>query len=260
MKNTARLITIAAAAALVPLAPVGAQTAQPELAIAPGHTVLTVSAEGTSTREPDLAVFSAGVKSNGSTAGEALAANSRAMTQVIAALKRAGISDRDIQTSNLSLNPVYSDPNRAAQAAGRVPAPLPPEQQVRRIIGYEATNTVSVRQRKLGNYGKVIDALVAAGANQINGPSFQLDDDEAALDEARLDAMKRARQRAQLYANAAGLKIVRLLSISENGGYSRPPIAFARMAEAAPSAPPPPVNAGELQMNANVTVLYELAP
>jgi uncharacterized protein YggE len=252
-----------AAASLMPLSPAAAQDAGPLPQIAQGHTLLTVNAEGTSHRQPDLAVFTAGVTTQGSTAGDALAANSRAMTQVIAALKRAGIADRDIQTSNLSVNPIYSDPNRdaaIAAQAGRPIRPIPPEQQMARIIGYQVTNNVSVRQRKLEDYGKVIDTLVSAGANQVNGPSFQMDDQEPALDEARLDAMKTARHRAELYASAAGLHIVRIVSISESGGYYRPQPMFARVAEAASPAPPPPVQAGELEMTANVTVLYELAP
>jgi uncharacterized protein YggE len=255
-----------AAAALAPL-PAAAQIASPVPAIAQGNTLLTVAAEGRSMRTPDLAVFSAGVTTNGKTAGEALAENSRAMSRVIAALKAAGIAERDIQTSNLSINPIYSDPNRDAMMAARVNrteyVPLPPEQQITRIIGYNASNQVSVRQRRLGDYGRVIDTLVSAGANQVNGPMFQMDNPDPALDEARIAAMKTARQRADLYARAAGLRVQRIVSITEGGGYySPPPVVFARMAsaESGPPPPPAPVQAGELQMTTNVTVLYELAP
>ena len=255
-----------AAAALAPL-PAAAQIASPVPAIAQGNTLLTVAAEGRSMRTPDLAVFSAGVTTNGKTAGEALAENSRAMSRVIAALKAAGIAERDIQTSNLSINPIYSDPNRDAMMAARVNrteyVPLPPEQQITRIIGYNASNQVSVRQRRLGDYGRVIDTLVSAGANQVNGPMFQMDNPDPALDEARIAAMKTARQRADLYARAAGLRVQRIVSITEGGGYySPPPVVFARMAsaESGPPPPPAPVQAGELQMTTNVTVLYELTP
>ncbi|QGN53608.1 SIMPL domain-containing protein [Novosphingobium sp. Gsoil 351] len=237
----------------------------PPLTIAPGNTLLTVSAEGRSLRQPDLAVFNSGVTTQGKTAGEALGENSRAMTRVIAALKAAGIAERDIQTSNLSVNPIYSDPNRDAMMAARVNGtqyiPPPPEQQLQKIVGYTVSNNVSVRQRRLGDYGKVIDTLVAAGANQVNGPSFQMDDADPATDEARIAAMKKARERAELYARAAGLRVVRVLSISESGGYYGPPqVMFAR-GEAAMAPPPPaPIQPGELQLNANVTVMYELAP
>ena len=228
-----------------------AQTAPP-VTIAPGNTLLTVSADGRSLRTPDLAVFNAGVASSGKTAGEALRSNAADMNRVIAALMRAGIADRDIQTSNLSLNPVYAP--QVQRPDGQY------EQPQQRIIGYQANNSVTVRQRNLAEFGRVIDTLVEAGANQVNGPSFQMDDPDAASDEARLAAMKKARARAELYARAAGLRVGRILSISESGGYNPgPPVMFARMA--ADSAPAPsPVAAGEIQLNANVTVLFELMP
>jgi uncharacterized protein YggE len=242
-------LALAACAAL----PAQAQQMTPVPAIADGHTLLTVSAEGSSNRQPDLALFSAGVTTQGRTAGEALGANSTAMSRVISSLKAAGIAERDIQTSNLSLNPVYAQPRRLPD--GTV------EQPQQKIVGYSVNNMVSVRQRKLDNYGKVIDTLVSAGANQINGPSFQLDESDAALDEARVEAMKKARSRAQLYATAAGLRVVRVVSISESGGFYQPVPVFARQMEAASAPPPPaPVQAGELELKANVTVLYELAP
>jgi uncharacterized protein YggE len=259
---------LALAVGAVPLEPALAQAAQPTVTVAPGNTLLTVTAEGRSFRTPDLAVFTAGVTTQGKTAAGALGDNSRAMTEVIAALKRAGIAERDIQTSNLSINPVYSDPNRdailAARATGQ-PYVAPAQPTAPQIVGYQATNNVSVRQRDLKNFGKVIDTLAAAGANQINGPMFQMDNAEPALNEARLDAVRAARERGELYANATGLKIVRILSITEAGGYyGPPPVAFAvaeRGGGPAPPPPPPaPVQPGELQQTANVTVLYELAP
>ena len=203
------LATLLAGAALAPV-PVMAHDVSTGPVVAAGNSVLTVSAEGRSSRKPDLAVFTAGVASSGKTAGEALAANAADMNRVIAALKRAGIADRDIQTSNLNLNPVYADMSRQPAS--------PLEQQVPRIVGYQVSNQVTVRQRNLADFGRTIDTLVTAGANQVNGPSFQMDDADAASDEARTKAMKRARERADLYARAAGLKVVRILTISEGGG------------------------------------------
>lgn len=240
------------AAAMIP-ATVAAHELSSGPVVAPGNTLLTLTAEGRSTRTPDLAAFNAGVTSQGRTAGEALAANSAEMNKVIAALKKAGIADRDIQTSNLSLNPMYA-PQRTLPNGEVVP-----EQPT--IIGYQVYNTVNVRQRDLAQYGRVIDTLVAAGANQVNGPSFEMDNPDAALDEARTQAMGKARDRANLYAKAAGLKVVRILSISESGGYMpQPPIMYARAAMADMAAAPPPVAAGELEMSANVSVMFELAP
>lgn len=221
--------------------------------VAPGNAVLTVAAEGRSARKPDLAVFTAGVSSSGKSAGEALSANAADMNRVIAALKRAGIADKDIQTSQLSLNPVYADMSRQPVS--------PLEQQVPKIIGYQVSNQVSVRQRNLADFGRTIDTLVTAGANQVNGPSFQIDEPDGALDEARVEAIKKARARATLYAQAAGLKVLRILSISETGGYvPQPPVMYARAAMADTMGAPTPVAAGEVAMSASVTVMFELAP
>ena len=221
----------------------------PAVVIAPTSTLLSVNAEARSFRKPDLAVFSAGVTSQGKTAAEAMTANSADMNRVLAALKKAGIADRDVQTSNLSLNPLYAP--QVVGPDGRIENPEP------RIIGYQVNNQVSVKQRKLADFGKVLDTLVSVGANQINGPSFELDDSDAAMDEARTAAMAKARQRAELYAKAAGLKVKRIVSISESGGYSPPmPVMYAKaMAEAAPT----PIAAGEVGMTASVAVQFELA-
>ncbi len=221
--------------------------------VAPGNTMLSLSAEGRSNKAPDLAVFSAGVSNQGKTAGEALSANSADMNKVIAALKRAGIADRDIQTSNLNLNPIYQ-PQR--QLPDGTIEPAQPK-----IIGYQVNNTVNVRQRNLAQFGRVLDTLVAAGANQINGPSFQMDDADAATDEARTQAMKKARARANLYASAAGLRVLRILTISEGGGYAPPPpIMYTRAAMADGMEKATPVAAGEVSLTSTVTVLFELTP
>ena len=174
------LLAALAAAAMLP-SPAMAHDLSSGPVVAAGNSVLTVTAEGHSSRKPDLAVFTAGVASSGKTAGEALAANAADMNRVIAALKRAGIADKDIQTSNLGLNPVYADMSRQPAS--------PLEQQVPRIIGYQVNNQVTVKQRDLAQFGRTIDTLVSAGANQVNGPSFQMDDADAASDEARTMAL-----------------------------------------------------------------------
>lgn len=190
------------------------------------------------------------------------------MERVIARLRSAGIAERDIQTSNLTIEPIYSDPNReaalAARRAGQAYVPPTNEPPVPKIVAYRANNSVSVRQRDLKSFGRVIDTLVAAGANQVNGPSFTMDDPNPALNEARADAMRQARERADLLARSAGLRVIRILSITDGGGYyAAPPVMFARggVAGAPPPPPPPaPVQPGELQMTANMTVLFELGP
>lgn len=221
------------------------------LAISPGNTLLTLSAEGKVSRAPDLAVFTAGVATTGQTAGEALSANAAAMNRVIRALKAAGIAEKDIQTSNLNLSPVYGSSQ---------PTPNTLEEQAPPIIGYRASNNVMVKQRDLDEFGKVIDTLVSAGANQVNGPSFQMVDPDDALDDARQEAIAKARQRAQLYADAARLTVRRIVSISESGSYvPSQPVMYARTM-AMDAAGSTPVSAGEVEMQANVTVTFELAP
>lgn len=251
----AGLTALAALAAALPGAAVAAPPADQMVGqpprVAPTATVLTLSAEGRVTRTPDIATFGAGVVSQGKTASEALRANAADMARVIAALKRAGVADRDIQTSNLSLTPVFQPQRNLPDGTME---PTQPQ-----IVGYQANNAVSVRHRKLADLGKVIDALVSAGANQVTGPGFEVENPDPAQDEARTAAMAKARSRAELYARASGLRVARILSISESGGWQPPQPVMYRMAamEAAPSSP---VQAGELQMNVTLTVQFELVP
>ena len=184
------------------------------------------------------------------------------MDAVIAALRRAGIAERDIQTSTISLQPRYSDPERDAQMRARrtgepyVP-PSPPQGPT--IIGYEANNNVQVRVRRLADMGRIIDTLVEAGANQVNGPSFTLDEPAAALDEARVEAVANARRRAEIYARAAGMRVARILAITEGGGYYPvQQVGFGESRMAAPPPPPTPIAPGELTLGVSVSVQFEL--
>lgn len=225
------------------------ETGQPS--IAAGSTLLSLSAQGKSTRTPDLAVFNAGVVTQGTSASEALSSNAAAMNRVIATLKKAGIADKDIQTSQISLNPVYSQPEYGPNGVPR---------QEPRITGYQAVNNVTIRSRNVAGFGKVLDALVASGANQVNGPSFQMAEPAAAMDEARLDAMKSARARAELYARAAGLRVLRIVSISESGGFAPPQPVYVRAMKAEAAAAPTPIAVGEVEAEVNLSVQFELAP
>ena len=128
-----------------------------------------------------------------------------------------------------------------------------------RIVGYQANNTVTVRSRDIKGFGKVLDALVSAGANQISGPAFQLSDPSSATDEARMMAIKAARARAELYAKAAGLRVVRIVSITEGGGYSPPQPMYAKAMMVSDSASTQ-VSPGEVEAAVSVTVQFELAP
>lgn len=233
--------------------------------LAPGSTMLSITAEGQSRRAPDLALFSAGVVTQGANAAEALSANASRMDRVLAALRRAGIEARDLQTSAVSLQPRYSDPERDAQIRARElrqPYIPPVQPEAPRIIGYEARNSLSIRLRRLGQMGRIIDTLAAEGANQIDGPNFTVDDQRAALDEARTEAVANARARAELYARAAGLKVSRILSISETGGHYpvQQIMVTGRMAGGPPPPPPPPtpIAPGEVALGVSLAVQFEL--
>ena len=206
-------------------------------------TRLDVSATGEVTRVPDMAIISAGVQTLQPTATAAIEENAARMERVRAALKRAGIEDRDIQTSSINLNPEYQyDQNR------------PP-----RLTGYRATNTVNVKFRDLKRTGAILDALVAEGSNQINGPNLTIDKPESALDEARMKAIANGRARADLYARALGMRVVRLISVSEGGGYNVPPPMpmVAMMAERSGGADSK-IDPGTQQLQVNVSMSFEL--
>jgi hypothetical protein len=205
-------------------------------------TRLDVNATGEVTRVPDVAIISAGVVSRSATASGALQDTADRMQRVLAALKRAGVEDRDIQTSNVSLNPEYRYENNQ-----------PPQ-----LVGYSASNTVMIRFRDIRNSGKILDALVGQGANQINGPTLTIDKPEAALDEARAKAVASGRARAELYARSLGLRVVRIVSVNESGGnYPVPPpmpmYARAEMAQAKTSIEP-----GEQKLQVNLAMTFEL--
>lgn len=203
---------------------------------------LTVSAEGKVARAPDIADISGGVVTIAPTAAAAMADNARRMTAVVAAVRKAGIAERDIQTAGLSLQPQYRYDNNQPPA----------------LTGYQATNTVNLRIRKLADTGRLLDALVAVGANQLNGPNFRVDAADAALDEARTAAVATARARAELYAKAAGVHIKRIVSISESGGNPEPrPIMARAMAMKAADAETP-VSPGEVSLTVNVTMVFEI--
>jgi hypothetical protein len=216
--------------------------AAPAPALAPvGGTRLDVVAMGEVTRVPDLVRVSAGVVTQAQSATEALRLNGAQMTRVRAALRAAGIADRDIQTSNISLQPDYR------HAENQPPV----------LTGYRASNEVSVRFRNIADTGRILDALVAQGANSINGPMLEIERPEAALDEARTAALTNARARAELYARSLGMRVVRVLSVSEAGmpvGPQFEPMMRLVAADSAGQA----IDPGEQRLSVNLTVSFEL--
>ncbi|MGQ0559299.1 MAG: SIMPL domain-containing protein [Sphingosinicella sp.] len=230
-----------AAAALLVASPAAGQVVD----TAPiSGTRLDVVATGEVERVPNLAIISAGVVTQAPTATEAIRLNAARMERVRTALRSAGIADRDIQTSAIHLNPEY----RYAQN-------VPP-----RLVGYQAMNNVSVRFRDIAETGRILDALVAQGANQINGPMLTIDRPEAALDEARALALTNARARAEVYARSLGMRVRRILSVSEAGmpHVPRPMMVGMAQAEARDAAANTRIDPGEQRISASLTVSFEL--
>ncbi len=241
-RKFARPLMVAAALALSALATAAcAQQASP-MASGDG-TLLSVSAQAEAHRIPDVATISAGVVTQAADANAAMRANAAEMDKVMASVRAAGIAERDIQTTGINVNPQY----------------IYAENTPPKITGYQASNTVSLKVRDLGKLGKVLDALVASGANQVNGPSFEVDQPEAGYDEARRAALEKAQARAQMYAKALGLRVRRIVSIDEGGGF-RPPMPVPMMAMAArqEKAYDTAVSPGETTLAANLSVVFEL--
>jgi uncharacterized protein YggE len=209
-------------------------------ALAQDAAIVTVTGEATVEATPDSATISLGVTTDGATAAEAMAANSAAVQAVIDRLKLTGIEDRDLQTSNLSLNP-----NWVGYDSGQTPT----------ISGYIASNMLTVRVRALDSLGAVLDAVIADGANTLNGLTFEVAQPRPVLDEARKQAVADAMARATILAEAAGGSLGKVISITENAGYGAPVPMFRSDAAASPV----PVAGGQIGLMASVTVTYEIA-
>lgn len=207
---------------------------------APAPRTITMSGTGTVKGPPDMADISAGVTTEAATAAAALAANSAAITRVFAALEKQGIARRNIQTSNFNVSPNYGS---------RTPNETP------RLLGYRVSNQVHVVLEDVTKVGAALDALVAAGANQMNGLNFGIKDPAPLLARARAEAVADARLRAQQYAAAAGVTLGQIQSISESGGVEPPRPMYRVMAMAADSVP---VSAGEESVSAGVTLVWEI--
>jgi uncharacterized protein YggE len=236
------MIRSIALASLLAISLPAAAAAQGEVPIqAISGTRLDVVATGEVSRVPDIARINAGVVTLASTATAAIAQNAERMARVVAALRRAGVAERDIQTSSINLNPEY-----------RYQENQPPI-----LTGYRAGNEVTVKFRDIKETGAILDALVAQGANQINGPMLSIDKPEQALDEARQKALTNARARAETYAQALGKRVKRILSISESGSMAPPyPVPVMRM-EAAQDASTKIVP-GEQALSITLSVSFEL--
>jgi len=223
---------------------VGSQPVQSTIQMIQTQPSVNLSATGEVKVAPDMATITFGVVTEAATAREAMAQNAAQMTQVAAALRRAGLAERDIQTSGLNLQAQYDYQ----------------ENQPPKLRGYQATNRVTVNIHDLTKVGGTADAVVAAGVNQIDGISFGLKDPKAAEDEARRQAVTALQSKARLYAEALGVNLGGIRSLNEGGGYQPPqpmPMMFARAAMS-DSAGSTPVSGGELSVKIDITGVYDL--
>ncbi len=229
-------------AALAAAIVTGMLLAAPALAQVPPPAAISVTGEATVSVPPDLALIDGGVTSEAKTAREASDANNTAMGKVLLALKGAGIDEKDLQTSRLSLQP-QSAPNKSGPSA---------------IVSYRASNRVTVRLRDVSKVANVIDTLVGAGANEIGGINFMVSQASKHLDEARERAVADARRKAEIYARAGGVTLGAPLSISEEGGNAPPPMPYRKMS--AGMAASAPVAQGEETLAVTVNVTWAIKP
>ena len=216
----------------------GTLLAEPALAQSMPPAVISTTGEATVSVAPDLAQIDGGVTSEAKTAREASDANNAAMGKVLLALKSAGIEEKDFQTSRLSLQP-QSAPNRPGPST---------------IVGYRASNRVTVRLREVAKLANVIDTMVGAGANDIGGINFMVSQASKLLDEAREQAIADARRKAEIYAKAAGVTLGAPLSISEEGAPG--PMPYRKMV--AGMAASAPVAQGEETLRIAVSVSWAI--
>ena len=204
--------------------------------------IISLSGHGEVRATPDLAYVTSGVVTQGATAAEALAANTKAMTDLFAALKESGIEDRDVQTSNFSVQPRYDFSNNQAP----------------KMVGYDVSNNVTVTLRKVDTLGTLLDRMVQSGSNQISGISFDVSKPEDAMDEARKLATEDATRKAKVYAKAMGIELGNVMQVSE-GSAAQPPMPMVRSTMMkADAAPPVPMAAGEKTLAVDVNVIWEI--
>jgi len=220
---------------------------------APDAPTVAVGGRGEVRAEPDEATVALGVTAQAETAGAAQQEANRIAGRILAAVRALGIEDKAVQTSRISLYPVYADQQR------RMPQQQPEEP---RIVGYRASNVVSVRLEDLAKIGPVIDATVEAGANEVQGVSFALRDDSAQRRDALAKAVADGRAKAETLAAALGLRLGPVLHVEEAGvqidlpQVNRSGVAMMRMESSAPT----PVAAGEVSVSGSVNLLYRLLP
>ncbi len=205
---------------------------------------ISLSGHGEVRVAPDLAIVTMGVMSSSSTAQEALAANTKSMNDLMAALKAASIEAKDIQTSNFSVNPRYD----YGQNNGQAP----------KLSGYDVSSTVTVIVHKIDGVGDLLDKAVSSGSNQINGVSFSVANPQDAMDAARKQAVQDAKRKADLYAAATSTSLGNVISLSEGVSAEPQPTMMRAKTAASSDAGPVPIAQGEQVIGVDVNIAWEI--
>jgi uncharacterized protein YggE len=228
---------LAAAAAFVPTLQAQGQPQSP-----PDGRVVVIG-EGSVSVTPDYAQVESGVTTRAKTVKEATDANSKLMAAITSALLESGIAQTDVQTSRFSVQPVY--------------APQEPRTEPK-LVGYGISNQVRVKIRQIGKVGEILDRLITAGVTNVGNIAFLVSDPSKALDQAREAAIADARRKAEVYARASGLRLGRVIWITEDSGFA-PPFPMRAQGASAAMAAPVPIATGEDTLRARVTVGFDVA-
>ena len=241
-------LALALGTVFLPLSPFSATVASAQEARTPREPIISVSGEGKAAVAPDMAILSLAVVRQAKTADAAVSANNTAMSEVLAAIKAEGIADRDVQTSSFAIYPQY-----------RQVAPKDGIEPPQEIIGYEVSNTLTLKVRDLEKLGGLIDKTVKLGVNQGGQIEFTNTNTDEVMTQARKAAVAEALAKAKTLTEAAGVKLGRIMEISEN---SAPPMAppMMRMTMAKDSGNGVPVAAGETSYTVNVNVVFSIDP
>jgi uncharacterized protein len=252
------MVRYALVAALA-LAATGAAAQQPTALLQPGETLLQVQASGEARVSPDAAFVTVGVVSTGTTAKEATDANAATMQAVLAAVRKAGVSDRYLRTEQISVQPSFA---QRSNGYG---------EDRSRIVGYQARNSVAVTVTRLTTAPEVISAAFAAGANSVDGPNLGTLNTQAGQGDARAAALANAKAEAEDYARGLGMRVARVLRVSETRSGIAPErfvtydvvVTGSRAGGPPPPPPPPPpvpIAGGDLKRSATVYIDYALVP
>jgi uncharacterized protein YggE len=236
MRSTIAALGLVALAGFLSIMPTSAQDTDR----IPPPRLIALTGHGEVRAEPDMAMVMIGVLTQAPSARDAVTGNNASMEKVIASLRSAGIADKDVQTANFSVNPRYDDQDNGSP----------------KLIGYDVSNTVTVIVRNLAKLGGVLDNVVSEGSNQINGITFDIAKRDPLEDEARKLAVADARRKAEIYAAAAGIKLGRIMSVSE--GMVQPPVPVYRAAMKAADSGAVPIARGEQTLAIDVNIAWEI--